>query len=125
MDVTKMIFVSPLQIKLSVEVFISALAFGKSNAIPNFRRSFYKVQETKKVSFSHKITLGQLCWRDMKMNSTFSLKSSIALLVLGVAMMASPKQPAKSTSDSLISYQTEIAASAVGAIANAMQYEVA
>lgn len=58
------------------------------------------------------------------MNSTFSLKSSIALLVLGAAMMASPKQPAQSTSDALISYQPEIAASAVGAIANAMQYEV-
>ncbi|WP_271254584.1 hypothetical protein [Pseudanabaena sp. Chao 1811] len=59
------------------------------------------------------------------MNSTFSLKSSIALLVLGAAMMASPKQPAQSTSDALISYQPEIAASAVGAIANAMQYEFA
>ncbi|MBD2175412.1 hypothetical protein H6F42_00600 [Pseudanabaena sp. FACHB-1998] len=58
------------------------------------------------------------------MNSTFSLKSSIALLVLGVAMLAAPKQPAKSTLAVLSSYQPEIAASAVGAIASSMQYEV-
>jgi len=57
----------------------------------------------------------------MKMNSTFSLKSSIALLVLGVAMTAAPKQPAKSTLFSLSDYQPAIAASAVGAIANNTQ----
>jgi hypothetical protein len=61
----------------------------------------------------------------MKMNSTFSLKSSIALLVLGLAIMATPKQPEQSTSDALISYQPKIAASAVGVIANAMQNEIA
>ena len=55
------------------------------------------------------------------MNSTFSLKSSIALLVLGVAMTAAPKQPAKSTLFSLSDYQPAIAASAVGAIANNTQ----
>ncbi|ELS33750.1 MULTISPECIES: hypothetical protein [Pseudanabaena] len=58
------------------------------------------------------------------MNSTFSIKSSIALLVLGVAMLAAPKQPAKSTLDALIGYQPEIAASALGAIASTMQYEI-
>ncbi len=57
------------------------------------------------------------------MNSTFSLKSSIALLVLGIAMLAAPKQPAKSTLAVLADYQPEIAASAVGAIATSMQYE--
>jgi hypothetical protein len=57
----------------------------------------------------------------MKMNSTFSLKSSIALLVLGVAMLAAPKQPAIST---LANYQPTIAASAVGAIAGNMQSEI-
>ena len=59
------------------------------------------------------------------MNSTFSLKSSIALLVLGLAIMATPKQPEQSTSDALISYQPKIAASAGGVIANAMQNEIA
>ncbi|MFM7886491.1 MAG: hypothetical protein ACKPCM_07345 [Pseudanabaena sp.] len=58
------------------------------------------------------------------MHSTFRLKSSIALLVIGTAMMSSPKQPAQLTSDALISYQPEIAASAVGVIANAMLYEI-
>jgi Tfp pilus assembly protein PilV len=58
------------------------------------------------------------------MNSTFSLKSSIALLVLGVAMLAAPKQQAKSILSSLSDYQTAIAASAVGAIASTMQYEI-
>jgi hypothetical protein len=55
------------------------------------------------------------------MNSTFSLKSSIALLVLGVAMTAAPKQPAKSTLFPLSDYQPAIAASAVGSIANNTQ----
>ncbi len=58
------------------------------------------------------------------MNSTFSLKSSIALLVLGIAMLAAPKQPAKSMLFTLSDYQPAIAASAVGAIANTMQYEI-
>jgi len=57
------------------------------------------------------------------MNSIFSLKSSIALLVLGTAMLATPKQPPKSTAN-LSDYQPAIAASAVGAIANTMQYEM-
>lgn len=56
------------------------------------------------------------------MNSTFCLKSSIVLLVLGTAMLAAPKAPIKS--DELITYQPAIAASAVGAIANTMQYEI-
>jgi hypothetical protein len=60
----------------------------------------------------------------MKMNSIFSLKSSIALLVLGTAMIASPKQPVKSTLEAFSDYQPAIAASAVGAIANSMQYEI-
>jgi hypothetical protein len=60
----------------------------------------------------------------MKMNSTFSLKSSIALLVLGTAMLAAPQQPAKSTLAALSDYQPAIAASAVGAIASTMQYEI-
>lgn len=58
------------------------------------------------------------------MNSTFSLKSSIALLVLATAMIAAPKQPTTSTLDTLGSYQAEIAAASIGAIANAMQYEI-
>ncbi|MEA5479632.1 hypothetical protein VB774_18575 [Pseudanabaena galeata UHCC 0370] len=57
------------------------------------------------------------------MNSTFSLKSSIALLVLGTAMLAAPKQPT-STLFALSAYQPAIAASAVGAIASTMQYEI-
>ena len=56
------------------------------------------------------------------MNSTFSIKSSIALLVLGIAMMAAPKQPVKSTLIPLSDYQPAIAASAVEAIANNTQY---
>ncbi len=56
------------------------------------------------------------------MNSTFSIKSSIALLVLGVAMTAAPKQPAKSALFLPSDYQSAIAASAVGAIANNTQY---
>ncbi len=58
------------------------------------------------------------------MNSTFSLKSSIALLVLSFAMLANPNQPTKSTLAALSAYQPEIAASAVGAIATTMQYEI-
>ena len=58
------------------------------------------------------------------MNSTFSLKSSIALLVLGIAMLAAPKQPAKSMLFTLSDYQPSISASAVIAIANTMQYEI-
>ncbi|MFM7601837.1 MAG: hypothetical protein ACKO7R_11675 [Pseudanabaena sp.] len=58
------------------------------------------------------------------MNSTFSLKSSIALLVLGTAMLAAPKQPVASTFPTLSTYQPVIAASAVGAIASTMQYEI-
>ena len=57
------------------------------------------------------------------MNSTFSLKSSIALLVLATAMIAAPKQPTASTLDTLGSYQAEIASASIGAIANAMHYE--
>ena len=52
------------------------------------------------------------------MNSTFRLKSSIALLVLGVAMIGTPYQPAKSTLTSPSIYQLTMAASAVGAIAS-------
>ncbi|OIP75258.1 MAG: hypothetical protein AUK48_08000 [Oscillatoriales cyanobacterium CG2_30_44_21] len=55
------------------------------------------------------------------MNSNFSLKSSIALLVLGVAMFASPKRPVASTLNVLSNYQPAIAASAVGIIASAIQ----
>ncbi len=51
------------------------------------------------------------------MNSTFTLKSSIALLVLGVAMIGTPYQPAKSTLIAPSAYQL-MAASAVGAIAS-------
>ncbi len=58
------------------------------------------------------------------MNSTFSLKSSIALLVLGTAMLAAPKQPAKSTLAALSAYQPEIAASAIEVIASTIQYEI-
>ncbi|MCA2640669.1 MAG: hypothetical protein IM497_03285 [Microcystis sp. M087S2] len=57
----------------------------------------------------------------MKMNSIFSIKSSIALLVLGTAMLSVPKQPVKSTLEAFSAYQPAIAASAVGAIANTMQ----
>jgi hypothetical protein len=49
----------------------------------------------------------------MKMNSNFSLKSSIALLVLGASLMANPKQPAKSTLATFVAYQTAIAPVAV------------
>ena len=59
------------------------------------------------------------------MNSTFKLKSSIALLVLAVAMIATPKEPAKSTLYALGVYQPAIAASAIGAIAITMQSETA
>ncbi|GBO53109.1 hypothetical protein APA_1017 [Pseudanabaena sp. lw0831] len=58
------------------------------------------------------------------MSSIFSLKSSIALLVLGTAMLAAPKQPVKSTLEAFSVYQPAIAASAVGAIADTMQYEI-
>ena len=58
------------------------------------------------------------------MNSIFSLKSSIALLVLGTAMLAAPKQPVKSTLEAFSAYQPTIAASAVNAIADTMQYEI-
>ncbi len=58
------------------------------------------------------------------MNSIFSIKSSIALLVLGTALLSAPKQPVKSTLEAFGSYQPAIAASAVGAIANTMQYEI-
>jgi len=54
------------------------------------------------------------------MNSNFSLKSSIALLVLGASLMANPKQPAKSTLATLVAYQTAISASAIWAIASTM-----
>jgi len=57
----------------------------------------------------------------MMMNSNFSLKSSIALLVLGVAIFASPKRPATSTLVTLSDYQPAIAAFAVGAIASVIQ----
>jgi hypothetical protein len=60
----------------------------------------------------------------MKMNSIFSLKSSIALLVLGTAMLAAPKQPVNSILDVFSAYQPAIAASAVGAIADTMQHEI-
>jgi hypothetical protein len=56
----------------------------------------------------------------MKMNSNFSLKSSIALLVLGTSLMANPKQPAKSTFAALVTYQSAISASAIWAIASTM-----
>jgi hypothetical protein len=49
------------------------------------------------------------------MNSNFSLKSSIALLVLGTSLMANPKQPAKSTFAALVT-----SASAIWAIASTM-----
>jgi|688.fasta_scaffold195418_3 hypothetical protein len=52
------------------------------------------------------------------MNSNFSLKSSIALLVLGASLMANPKQPAKSTFAALVTYQSAISASAIWAIAS-------
>ncbi len=52
------------------------------------------------------------------MNSNFSLKSSIALLVLGASLMANPKQPEKSTFATLVAYQSAIAASAIEAIAS-------
>lgn len=55
------------------------------------------------------------------MNSNFSLKSSIALLVLGVAMFSSPKQPSTSTLIILSNHQPAIAATAVGIIASAIQ----
>ena len=48
------------------------------------------------------------------MNSTFSLKSSIALLVLGVAVIATPKTPAKSAVSILIAQQPTIASSIIG-----------
>lgn len=64
------------------------------------------------------MALGQDYWRSMQMNSTFRLKSSIALLVLGVAMIGTPYQPAKSTLTSPSVYQLTMAASAVGAIAS-------
>jgi hypothetical protein len=60
----------------------------------------------------------------MKMNSTFRLKSSIALLALGLVMLAAPKQTVKSTVSPLSDYQSVIAASAVGAIANTIQHEI-
>jgi hypothetical protein len=43
------------------------------------------------------------------MNSTFRLKSSIALLVLGIAMLVTPKEPSKSTFVTLSSSQPAIA----------------
>jgi len=43
----------------------------------------------------------------MKMNSIFSIKSSIALLVLGTAMLSVPKQPVKSTLEAFSAYQPE------------------
>jgi hypothetical protein len=55
------------------------------------------------------------------MNSTFGIKSSIALLVLGVAILAT-LPPSKSST--LTAYQTEIAASAIGAIAQSIKYEI-
>lgn len=58
------------------------------------------------------------------MNSIFSIKSSIALLVLGAAMLAAPRQPVESTLEAFSVYQPAIAASAVGAIAETMQYEI-
>lgn len=58
------------------------------------------------------------------MNSIFSIKSSIAMLVLGISLIASPKPPIQSTLEALSSYQPEIAASAIGAIATAMHYEI-
>ncbi len=50
------------------------------------------------------------------MNSTFRLKSSIALLVLGVAMIGTPYQSAKSTLTTPSLYQTAIAAGAIASI---------
>jgi len=47
------------------------------------------------------------------MNSNFSLKSSIALLVLGASLMAHPKQPAKSTLATFVASQPAIAPVAV------------
>ncbi len=52
------------------------------------------------------------------MNSTFRLKSSIALLVLGVAMIGTPYRSEKSTLTAPSVYQLDIAVSAVGAIAS-------
>ncbi|NUN63809.1 hypothetical protein HCU40_03370 [Pseudanabaena biceps] len=51
------------------------------------------------------------------MSSNLRLKSSITLLVLAAAMLASPKQPTKVPTSALISHQPAIAASAIGAIA--------
>ncbi len=51
------------------------------------------------------------------MNNTFSLKSSIALLVLGLAMVSSPKQLVNSTS-LLSDYQLAIANPVIGLVAN-------
>ena len=59
------------------------------------------------------------------MNSNFSLKSSIALLVLGVSIIGSPKHSEKSTLAALVAYQPEIAAAAVKAIVNTMRYQIA
>lgn len=60
------------------------------------------------------------------MNSTFSLKSSIALLVLGVAMLGTTKQPAKSTLTTFTDSQSAIATSAaVGAIVKVVQNKTA
>jgi hypothetical protein len=56
------------------------------------------------------------------MNSTFSLKLSIALLVLGLVMVSSPKQPVNSMSI-LGDYQLAIADPAIGIIANTSDYE--
>lgn len=59
------------------------------------------------------------------MNSTFRLKSSIALLALGTAMLLDPKQPTRATLPNAIrAYQPAIAASAVGAIATTMLDEI-
>ncbi len=48
------------------------------------------------------------------MNSTFSLKSSIALLVLGIAMVANPKTPTKSAVSILIAQQPMVTSSIIG-----------
>lgn len=58
------------------------------------------------------------------MNSTFRLKSSIALLVLGVTMLSAPKQPAQSTSDALLVDQQAIASIAKVAISHTMKYSI-
>jgi len=47
------------------------------------------------------------------MNSNFSLKSSIALLVLGASLIATPKQPEKSTLAALVTYRPAIAPVAI------------